>query len=77
MSSILYKCERRVILESGAKHNGFILDYWAIVQEYWRKIGIQSEANGLLDHPSHFPPLPPGERGLSHHKISIIMAHSI
>ena len=27
----------------GAKHNGFILDYWAIVQEYWRKIGIQSE----------------------------------
>ena len=27
MSSILYKCERRVILESGAKHNGFILDH--------------------------------------------------
>ena len=27
----------------GATHNGFILDYWAIVQDYWRKIGIQSE----------------------------------
>ncbi len=27
----------------GAKHNGFILDYWAIVQEYWRKIGVKGE----------------------------------
>ncbi len=27
----------------GGKHNGFILDYWAIVQESWRKIGVKAD----------------------------------